>query len=177
MTRTIVLTLLFWPGLVWSEEIEHYQHVQLYTGCAPVVYMVEDIDEAEVIGLTTEAISNLVELKLRSARLYGDEYRFDKAGTDYLYVNVFTLKNSFFLGIEFKRAAMPLGVGLDPEGRDLNEFANFYTYATFWQKYFIGRGDADYILGGLSKDLDKFLLAYLKVNEEACNKKSADAPQ
>ena len=109
-------------------------------------------DVAEEMGLTRESIENLVEIRLRAARLYDDEL-----GGPYLYVIVFVVGSAFNIDVEYKRWVRVVDTGA--EG-----------IAPTWDTGSVGTHarDPKFILGTLSGLIDDFLLAYLRVNEESC---------
>lgn len=130
----------------------------LKTGCAPMGLLVEgerlekDTDAAK-IGLTKETIQTAAEARLRAARIY-EKSDFKP---QYLYVNVNVVGRAFSISIELQRFLANTGYGESG-------------YVTVWDTGGTGthRDNATYILGGISRYLDKFIAAYLRENEATC---------
>ena len=111
--------------------------------------------DAKKIGLTKEAIQAAVESRLRSARLY-------KSGPlkPHIYVSVNVLRKAFSISLEFKK---PL----------YDRFSDETLDAPTWQKGVVGThgGSKGYILSTISEYMDRFLVEFLRVNEDACEKR------
>ena len=152
---TLALTLAVWPGHATAQDVSDLDRFRLFNECTPMDLAVEeyrgDADWADV-GLTADRIQTMAESRLRAARLY------DGTALAYLYVNVNVLSGIFSVGVDYKRQVY------DALSGETN-------YATTWNSGSVGThgGDAGYILQGLSEDLDRFILEYLRVNEDACN--------
>ena len=131
----------------------------LFTGCAPMHVFIEPLppEESQNIGLTREAIMDAAESRLRSARLFAS--REEQLRHQYLRVNVNVLGYAFSVGVELRRFLEDLGYG-------------FGGYAVVWDVGAIGThgGDGQYILGSVSRYLDRFIASYLRVNEEHCSR-------
>ena len=115
--------------------------------------VVEDLDnDAAEIRLTSERIRTIAESRLRAARLY------DANSSVYLYVRISLLNPAFVTEVAFNKML-------------LDAYSKSVQRATTWQDGRIGRyhGGAGFILQGLSELLDRFILDYLRVNEDACN--------
>ena len=131
---------------------------ELFAQCAQVKYFLlggEQKDLDKLLSLTRDSIENAVESRLRSARLY------NKAARQYLLVNITMMKPSTYgVNLRLKRWLPDLGYGRGG-------------VVTVWTTGSIGAhgGRGQYLLGVVSKHLDKFLAEYLRVNEEACAKK------
>jgi hypothetical protein len=135
---------------------ERNNRFKLFSNCNRMTLVVEDLPaEAKKIGLTREAIQAAVESRLRSARLYDSE-RF----VPYLYINVLVVGKSFSVSVEYKKEVY------DPlSGESMP--------TTAWERSTTGThgGDSGYILSTVSRNMDRFLLEFLRVNEEACEKR------
>ena len=132
----------------------------LWNECAPIELVVgELLNDAADIDLTKERIQTLAENRLRIARLYGEValYR------PYLRVNV-----SMFVSENRRSGAFSIRVSFHKYLRDA--VFDQHGFATTWNtgSYGIHTGDADYILQAVSKEVDQFILEYLRVNETAC---------
>ena len=134
---------------------ERRARFQLFADCGPMQLTVEKLSEdAKKIGLTEESIQAAAESRLRSARLYSTE------ADQYLYINVNVVDVAFSARLEFNKVVS------DPlSGERL--------YATTWNSSSTGAhaGDSGYILSSVSRHLDRFLVEFLRVNEEACGKR------
>ena len=134
---------------------ERHARFQLFSDCGPMQIFVEELDEdAANIGLTEGPILAAAESRLRSARLYSTE------ADQYLYINVNVVDVAFSARLEFNKVVS------DPlSGERL--------YATTWNIGSFGThaGDSGFILSDISQHLDKFLVEFLRVNEEACGKR------
>ncbi len=103
------------------------------------------------MGLTEESIRNLVESRLRSARLYNPD---PDSTFAHLYISVHIVGVTFTISLEYTKLIRILRSDLKvTSGTSITD-----TH---------GR-DASYILSGVSELTDDFLLKYLRVNEEAC---------
>ena len=104
-------------------------------------------------GLTVDRLQTMAESRLRAARLYDAT-----AFLPLLYVNVNVVGRGFSLNVNYQKWLY------DPVSDE-----SFY--ATTWIIGGAGThsGDAGFILQGLSEYLDRFILAYLRVNEDACD--------
>lgn len=168
-----------WNGIKPSLE-QSRDRFQLFNACRPMQLQVEGLgDDAAEIGLTGEALQAAAESRLRAARLYlpspalADfdlEIDLEKWVAEYqkwatenplydapvLYVNVNVFGPAFSVSVRYLRLVS-------------NAFGHAGV-ATTWDAASTGthgRG-AGYIVSALSRHLDSFLAAYLRVNEEAC---------
>ena len=152
---TLALALAAWPGYATAQDVNDLDRFRLFNECTPMDLAVEeyrgDADWADV-GLTADRIQTMAESRLRAARLY------DATARAYLYVNVNVLSRSFSVDVDYKKPVY------DAVSGETN-------YATTWDFGGAGGhgGDASFILQGLSEQLDRFILEYLRVNEDACN--------
>ena len=116
--------------------------------------VVERLSEAAyAIDLSEDIIQTAVESRLRSARLYQSDI-----ALPYLYVNVHVFQRAFSIRLEYKKYLYDA------------QFAHRSLFATTWSLNSLGThgGDAGYIVAALSQDVDRFLVDFLRVNEDAC---------
>ena len=144
----------------------------LFDLCPPAEGMrlvVDSLHEhADRGDLTEKQIRNAAESRLRAAGIY------DPEAEPYLYININAgppEKGSrhfqfFAIGVEYKRALLDLRLP-------------WIRHATTWDIGGAGQGDSSYILSGLSRYLDKFLVDYLRVRDsKACQDlRSRRAPE
>ena len=151
---TLTLTLAVWPGHAMAQDVSDSDRFQLFNECGPMELLVEEYKNADWadIGLTVDRIQTMAESRLRAARLY------DGTALPYLYVNVNVVGDGFSLSVRYNKLLY------DPVSGE--------TYPTItWDGSGAGThgGDAGFILQGLSEHLDRFILEYLRVNEDACD--------
>ena len=119
--------------------------------------IVEDLHpDALKIGLTKAEIRAAAESRLRSARLYNSE------ATNYLYINSNVVDPAFSTSLKYQK-----------EVHDIASNQRFTT--TTWSRSLTGttRKNPGFILSGISRLLDRFLVEFLRVNEKACEKRFA----
>ena len=150
----VALALFFFAlevaGQSMSEELARFM---LFADCQPMYLLVEGLpSDASDIGLTKESIQTTAESRLRSARLYNSSKRFP-----YLYINVNVAGGAYNISLLYHK------IVYDP----LSESSSF---APTWNIGGAGThgGRADVILSTVSQYMDKFLVEFLRVNEEAC---------
>ena len=134
---------------------------QLWNACEPINLLVEQLREVEIErGLTTEDIATTVRSRLRAARLYGTS---GFTPGPYLYVNFGAVERvpAFSLSLEFRKPVVDLISGQESR-------------ATTWDIKLTGQGDAGYILSWVSRLMDRFIDAYLRVNGLACSHSPLD---
>ena len=111
-------------------------------------------DDARDIGLNEARLRVAADSRLRAARLHTS----DPSRADYssLYVNVNVAGPAFSISLEYGKRVRDMFGRIGP--------------ATTWTTGSAGTHgrDSSYIVSGLSEQLDSFLSAYLRVNEEAC---------
>ena len=152
---TMALALAVWPGHATAQDVSAFDRFKLFNECGPMNLSVEDYgDDADRsdIGLTVDRIQTMAESRLRAARLY------NATALPYLYVNVNVAKRGYSVDVDYNK------VVYDAVSGETN-------YAKTWTTGGTGThvGDAGFILQGLSEHLDRFILAYLRVNEDACD--------
>ena len=157
MAKVVIFAmLLFAIGVVTGSATAADE--ELFTGCAPMDFVVEELDPEDTqTGLTEKSIENAVESRLRAARLFGPREKQNRR--QYLYIRVNTVGFAFSIEVELARHLDDLGYG-------------FGGYATVWNVISTGThgGDGQYILGIVSKYLDEFIASYLRVNEAHCSR-------
>ena len=134
---------------------------QLYNTCRPMILMVGSLsDTATTIGLTEDRLRVAAESRLRAARLYADVSSVDKANGSILTVRASVVGAAFHSLVEYNK------ILFDPASGENNS-------ATTWSSSVTGTHGRDpgYIIQSISEKLDKFLVEYLRVNEEACHKR------
>ena len=137
-----------------ASETPHgpFDRFRLFSDCQPMDLVVERMPpDASEIGLTEESILAAAESRLQAARLY------DAEATHYLYVNVNVAGPAFSHSLEFKKSV-----------HDISSDTSYP--ATTWETGAAGThgGDAGYILSGVSRAMDRFLVEFLRVNEAEC---------
>ena len=149
------LAALLTPIAAGQDAASRQERFELYNTCRPMQLVIEDLsDDADKIALSRESLQAAAESRLRAARLYTE----DPKGSNfaYLYVNVNVFGPAFNISLEYKKLVSDeFGVaGLAPS----------------WDSGGTGTHgkNAGYIVSSLSQYLDRFLAAYLRVNEEAC---------
>ena len=152
---TLALALAVWPGHATAQDVSGYDRFQLFNECGPMNLGVEPYKDNAGwadIGLTVDRIQTMAESRLRAARLY------DATARSYLFVDVNVVGSGFSLNVNYNKLVYDAVSG------------ETY-YATTWTTGGTGThgGDAGFILQGLSENLDRFILAYLRVNEDACD--------
>lgn len=129
---------------------------ELGNACEPIAVLVELLPTGAVeMGLTRETIITMVRARLRAARLYTRE------SEPYLYVhvNAGSQQAAFSVRLQFMKVLS------DP-------ISGAESFAPTWEKDFVGQAwEADYILSTVSLLMDQFLDEYLRVNEEACQRR------
>ena len=131
---------------------------QLFNDCLPVGILVSvSQNDSSSVKLTEQDASDVAELRLRSAGIYGGKDRPASLGlgNGYLAIRVDTVGDAFAVGLGFQRAVLRT-----PE----------IGIAITWRSAALGTYSADkkFILGFLRDLVDKFALDYLRANEEAC---------
>ena len=142
-------------GETAKERVERFQ---LFGDCKPMALVVEGLPpDASRIGLTVDSLQAAVESRLHAARLYDSE-----ALSPRLYVNVNVSGGAFSVGFQYDK------LFYDP----LSDLTNI---AATWDTGSTGThgGDAPYILSVVSQHMDRFLLEFLRVNDQACEKRFA----
>ena len=125
---------------------------RLFNNCEPIRLVVENLPTgAAAIGLTEERVSALAESRLRAARLFSGD------AAEYLYVAVGVVGAAFAVSVSYHKRLF------DPVSGEA-------AYPRTWVSNSFGThdGNSGFILQNLSEPLDRFVLEYLRVNEDAC---------
>lgn len=152
----IVFTSILIGSFLMGQNISlRIDRFQLFNDCKAMSLVVERFpqpEDAKALGLSENAIQAVAVSRLQSARLYTS----DKL-VPHLYVNVNVVGQAFKVEVRYYKLLS------DHVTRETNRAAT-------WHSGTLGThgNDAGYILDTVSQDLDKFIRAYLRVNEEDC---------
>ena len=157
-----LIALVALPTPVLAEELsviqrsnQRIKRFELFNDCRPMSLIIENLsDDAKKIGLTRAHLYRVAESRLRSARIYQDDYSQLK---EYLYVNVHVVGSAFSASLRYNR-------------RVTNEHGHNGIASTWVQGYTGSADSASSVAFGLSELMDMFLAEYLRVNEDACEK-------
>ena len=132
---------------------ERFSRFQLFANCEPMDVWIIGFDnpDAPNIDLTRDSVQAAAESRLRSARLYRS------TSSLYLHIGVTLTERAFGVDVDYNKPV-------------IDQFSGESFTAVTWRSGSIGThgGDASYVLSYISRHLDKFLVEYLRVNEEAC---------
>ena len=126
---------------------------QLFTGCSPTRVVVTlapgDVD------VTLSRVENLVESRLRAARVYADP--------EDSWLGVLLSVNVGFSGDAYSTQVLFFKQVTDP-------FSGEQGVAATWEGRRLGThaGDGSFVMQNVSELVDRFVLEYLRVNEGAC---------
>ena len=151
-TALSLVALAFLATGAASETPSPLDRFKLFSACQPMYLVVEGMaPDASEIGLTEESVRAAVESRLRAARLY------DAEATHLLYVNVNVVGPVFHVALALNKRVYDLS-------------SDTINLATTWHTGATGThgGDAGYILSAVSRHMDRFLVAFFRVNEAAC---------
>ena len=165
---TVALSIMLAEPSSAAEKITRIDYFKLWNDCQSVELLVEGLhDDAAKIGLQVEDIETTIRSRLRSARLYEDRLL---AAPTHLYANVNVTRRAFNVDMEYKRTVKVLSITVPA---DLAEIP-FVSEAVTWDKGVVGThgGSSGYILSVVARLTDKFIDEYLRVNREACEKRS-----
>ena len=155
MARMLLAFILLWTvGSVKAQS--NFDRFQLFKECEPMMLFayVQQSDGDELDGLTEASVRNAVESRLRSARLYADE-----GVSSTLTVFVQIAGSAFHLSLSFRKIFFDIASGESG-------------LASTWSVSSTGTHGtgSDYVLSALSQHMDEFLVEYLRINEEACER-------
>ena len=139
----------------WGTVRERDERFELFTWCRSLGISVDvQGDRADDIGLTEERVRTMVESRLRAARLYDTDAR-----VPFLGVTILTLDDG---------PAFVNRIQLSKWNRD--DMTGLERGTFTWEDLTFGQhgGDAGFVMQGLSERLDRFVLEYLRVNEDYC---------
>ena len=151
----LALAALMVPAIAGQGTSNRSERFRLFNACRPMRLAVEQLnDDAANIGLTRETLQAAAESRLRAARLYTEDPT--RADFAYLYVNVNVTGRAFNISLGYSKWVT-------------DEFGQTSTAQT-WHTGGTGTlgGDTGHVVSSLSRELDTFLAAYLRINEEAC---------
>ena len=149
------LVALLTTMAVGQDAASGQERLEFFNACRPMQLLVENLgDDATDVGLTREMLQAAAESRLRAARLYSEDRESSDGAT--LYVNINVYRTSYTILPHYRKAVT-------------DAFATTGSAVT-WFTGSTGThgGDAGYIVSALSRHLDEFLAAYLRVNEPAC---------
>lgn len=171
-TAVAVLALSFVaPAAVGETAEETHARFQLFANCEPIDLDVMYSDGSFRRGSPTEdAIQAAAESRLRSARL------FSLRGETRLKIEVRTWKNDGTIDwstLETEDKGNGFRISIAYYKRLSDVLSDTSKYMATWEREKVGKDykNMDYILYGVSALLDEFLLAFLRVNEQACAKR------
>lgn len=172
MRPSIAALVILLMGLsCHAQPEERAERVHLYNGCLPVDIIVEVLsDDAKEIGLSREAIQNALESRLRGAHLYATPENFSETVKrarllfpgrllnviSFLYVRVSVIDRAFAITVAYRKWVT-------------DEMSGVKTYATTWETGSVGNtNSAGHVMNSLAEHMDKFLVEFLRVNENDC---------
>ena len=158
MIRLTLALLILSTAIGQNTELDRsYQRFELYNACDPMEIVIEKLsDDARAIGITNESLQVAAESRLRAARLYTDDAA--KASGSYLYLLVGVSGRAFLAEIGYAK----------PVADHFGQHAGVLTWRSGPVIGTHGR-DSGFIMSSVYRELDRFLVEYLRVNEEACN--------
>lgn len=141
---------------------ERSRQFQLFAYCGSMKLSVDLFGDAEKMGLTKESIQAAAESRLRAARLFDEESVSPYA----LEISIGTGLDTYNIALYYRKALYDTSLG----GR--------YMAVTWYGGSFgIHGGQPSDIVSHLSGHLDKFLVEYLRVNEDACAARRNNSPE
>ena len=145
--------------LLSTLDADRVERFRLYNRCRPVELVIEPLDDhAAGIGLTEERIRSAAESRLRGARLYADlPFR-----TNFAELHI-RIKVGGASGMAYSMEVQYRKWLSDAESGESGR-------AMTWESGAVGTHgrDAGHILQFLAEVMDRFLAAYLRVNEADC---------
>ena len=135
---------------------------QLDNGCNPLGLFV-DVGFTDPDGVTLDRVVDLVRNRLRIARLFDEDawrwFEDENRKPVLLVVTISVFGRAFVLDVRFTREVRVVGTGF--QGR-----------ATTWSRRMAGERarNGDFMVQHLSEMLDEFILEYLRVNGEYCDR-------
>lgn len=169
------------------ESEKDLEQFRLFNGCMPLQILVEELSsDAEEIGLHKEAIQNVLEIRLRGARLFNTTvikdptvplgFRVDiekmqklRQRAERLFPSQqLSLRTTLYTNINVVGPAFSIRLAHHKQVTDKRSDVD-WTVAT-WHIGSTGThgGHAGFILNSLGEHVDQFLIEFLRVNEEAC---------
>ncbi|MCY4509923.1 MAG: hypothetical protein OXG35_23615 [Acidobacteria bacterium] len=142
---------------ILSRAVEGRGRFQLFTGCARIRTGVNVTSDDDDYGFTWDRVMNLVESRTRAARLYGDSSEILEQ-SNWLTVSVWFSGLAVFIEVEFEK------------GRLADPASGLEGYAQTWRTSRLGTHGRNgaVVMQTVSELVDEFILAYLRVHEDAC---------
>ena len=155
----LLLALVAAPALA-SDREQTRERFGLFNNCAPFELLVEHLPpDADKINLNHDALVATAESRLRAARVYTSGASSRRA--PFLYVNVNVVARSAAVSVEYVK-------------RMLDCLSLIDDFAVTWERSVLVSGASrSNVMSAASELLDRFLVEYLRVNEEACNARFA----
>jgi len=134
-------------------ELER-ERFELFSQCQPLRLVVESVRE-NTAGLTTERLQQAAEGRLREAGLFSDSRL--PPSSPILYINANVVREAYSVDVAFRKWLH------DPA-------SDRFSSATTWDSGSAGThaGNSEFILSSMLRQLEEFIAAYQRVNEEAC---------
>lgn len=115
-------------------------------------------------------IINLVESRLRSARIYIEKASFSEE-SPHTYLNVYENYPGLYVNINVVSTAFSIGVSFTQGVQSFGGYGRAATWETGTAGTHGGDGGGDkFLLSTLQGKIDKFINEYLKVNQKDCNR-------
>lgn len=130
---------------------------RLLHNCDKVAFLIFFSDDSNMKGLSKDRLKIVVESRLRGARLFREIF---PAVNPMLSVSVFANERWYGVDLEFQKLLF------DPHSEITQPIKTWETRTT--EK---NNGNAEDVVGTLSRLLDEFIVEYLRVNEKACEGK------
>lgn len=147
------IALLFVAPSVADETAENaFARFQLFDNCQPIKFAVgHSSKESNAFELTKESIENIVESRLRSARIY------EVGAPTRLFIEVHVISSAFTVAVKYYKPV-----------QDLNSKIVRFTPTWVTETFGTHGHDSGFILNIVAEFMEKFLVEYLRANEEAC---------
>lgn len=133
-----------------ASGVTDHEKFQFYNNCSPVsLYRVSLDENTKKIGITEQAVRNLVESRLRSARIHGEKSK------SFLIVEISGIEDYFTVYLGYFPVVQSQGG---------------YGIAETWRRIASGvyTGNKKSILAAFPNYMDEFINKYLKVNQKDC---------
>ena len=154
----IIVSLLLTP--IAQAQDSSIKQFELFTNCQPLsvhhIGYVSDgglTDDAKAFGPTIDGIQNTLGSRLRSARLYKEDYYSYPA----LLIKIMVVNDSVYMNLQLRKVVY-------------DEVSEARNAVSTWSRDVISSGgDSIDIMSSLSGLVDEFLVEYLRENEAACD--------
>ena len=146
-----------------EEFVDTYsKQFEFFNNCEQIGLIVQKQEKSSEVDLTEKAITNSVESRLRSARIFADG-----ASDSFLAVNVQIVGDAYNVSV---------GLGKSLEDHRFSKHLSplpLVGPAYTWHMASTGThaGQGGFILSQLSQIVEEFLVEYFKVNQKYCSKK------